>query len=70
MSETITLTKLDGEAERIIDRFAQETGLEGEDNGHARVFTVRHDHGGVHVTRTLDAIDPHWPEHVGFEDPA
>jgi hypothetical protein len=70
MSETITLTKLDDEAERIIDRFAQETGLEGEDTGDARIFSVRHTHNGIHVTQTLDAIDPDWPEHVGFADPA
>ena len=71
MSETITLTKLDDEAERIIDRFAQETGLQGEDAGNARVFAVRHTgNTGLHVTKMLDEIDPDWPEHVGFQDPA
>jgi hypothetical protein len=70
MAETITLTKLDAAAEDIISRFARETGLHGEDTGAAYVFEV---HGpgehAVHVTQALDAIDPHWPEHVGFADP-
>jgi hypothetical protein len=71
MAQTITLTKLDDSADEIIDRFARETGLEGEDTGEARVFEVEdaseHD---VDVTQTLDSIDPDWPEHVGFQDSA
>jgi hypothetical protein len=70
MSQTITLTRLDAEADRIIERFARETGLHGEDTPAGRVFAIevpaQHD---IHVTRMLDAIDPHWPEHVGFADP-
>jgi hypothetical protein len=68
MSETITLTKLDDAADEIISRFASETGLEGEDTGEEVVFEVAHH--DLHVTRTLDSIDPDWPEHVGFSDPA
>jgi hypothetical protein len=70
MSETITLTKLDAAAEDIISRFAKATGLDGEDIGDAFVFAISHPAGyQVHVTKTLDSIDPHWPEHVGFADP-
>ena len=70
MAHTITLTKLDDGAEEIIRRFARETGLEGEDVGAAYVFEVEHPGGHqVHVTQTLDEIDPDWPEHVGFADP-
>jgi hypothetical protein len=68
MSETITLTKLDDAADQIISRFASKTRLEGEDTGAEVVFEV--DHHDLHVTRTLDSIDPDWPEHVGFSDPA
>jgi hypothetical protein len=70
MSDTITLTKLDDQADEIINRFAEETGLQREDTGSACVFAVEHSHNGIHVTQTLDAIDPDWPRHVGFEDPA
>ena len=71
MAQTITLTKLDDAAEDIISRFARETGLDGEDTGEAYIFEIEDpaDHG-VHVTQTLDSIDPDWPEHVGFADPA
>jgi hypothetical protein len=70
MAETLTLTKLDGTADDIIERFARETGLHGEDTGATYVFDI-HDPGehAVHVTQALDAIDPHWPEHVGFAYP-
>jgi hypothetical protein len=71
MAQTITLTKLDRNAERIIERFASETGLDGTDTGEAWIFDVDHAaHPDVHVTKTLDAIDPGWPAHVGFQDPA
>jgi hypothetical protein len=71
MARTITLTKLDGDAERIIERFASQTGLDGTDTGKAWIFDVDHaGHPGIHVTQTLDAIDPGWPQHVGFQDPA
>jgi hypothetical protein len=71
MAQTITLTKLDDSADEIIDRFARETGLAGEDTGEACIFEIEDpsDHE-VDVTQTLDSIDPDWPEHVGFEDPA
>jgi hypothetical protein len=70
MAQTITLTKLDDAAEDIISRFARETGLEGEDIGAACVFNVSEPEGHhVHVTQTLDSIDPDWPDHVGFADP-
>jgi hypothetical protein len=70
MAHTVTLTKLDDAAEEIIRRFARETGLHGEDTGDAYVFEIEApaEHQ-VHVTQALDAIDPHWPEHVGFADP-
>jgi hypothetical protein len=71
MAQTITLTKLDDDADQIIDRFARETGLDGEDSDDARIFEIddasEHD---VDVTQTLDSIDPDWPQHVGFADPA
>jgi hypothetical protein len=71
MAQTITLTKLDDSAETIISRFASETGLDGEDTGEAYVFEIddpsEHE---IDVTQTLDSIDPDWPEHVGFQDPA
>jgi hypothetical protein len=71
MAQTITLTKLDDSAEDIISRFARETGLEGEDTAEACVFEIEDpDEHEIDVTQTLDSIDPDWPEHVGFADPA
>ena len=71
MAHTITLTKLDDEADRIIERFAEQTGLDGEEAEGARVFEIHAAEAHqVHVTQTLDEIDPDWPQHVGFADPA
>jgi hypothetical protein len=71
MAQTITLTKIGDDADRIIDRFARETGLEGEDSDEERVFEIEDpDEHEVDVTQTLDSIDPDWPDHVGFADPA
>jgi hypothetical protein len=69
MGDEIILTKLDDEAERIIDAFEERTGLEGEDEGdHRRFELVNGDHA-IDVVQTLDAIDDDWPEHVGFQEP-
>lgn len=70
MADTITLTKLDERAESIIDRFQSRTGLhDAEDRDDRRVFRVSGPDHGIDVVQTLTAIDEHWPQHVGLQDP-
>ncbi|WP_205697700.1 hypothetical protein [Conexibacter sp. SYSU D00693] len=73
MASTITLIpKGDREtAARILDEFAEETGLTGtetEDGG--RVFDVEGTEHEIPFVQTLDEIDPTWTEHLEFSDPA
>jgi hypothetical protein len=66
----IILTKLDDQADRILDAFERQTGLEGEDDGEKRFFEIEGREHEVDVVQTLTAIDEAWTDHVGFEDPA
>jgi hypothetical protein len=69
MADQIILTKLDDDADRILDAFEEHTGLHGDDEGDRRRFDVT---GGAHdvdVVQTLTDIDEDWTEHVGVADP-
>jgi hypothetical protein len=68
MADQIILTKLDEEADRILDAFEEHTGLHGDDEGDRRRFDVS---GGRHVdvVQELTDIDEEWSEHVGVADP-
>lgn len=68
MADQIILTKLDEDADRILDAFEEQTGLHGDDEGDRRRFDVA---GGGHVdvVQTLTDIDEDWTEHVGVADP-
>ena len=69
MADEIILTKLDDEADRIIDAFEEQTGLEGDDEGDRRRFDVTGRAHDVDVVQTLTDIDEDWTEHVGVADP-
>jgi hypothetical protein len=69
MADQIILTKLDEEADRILDAFADQTGLHGDDEGDRRRFDVTGAGHEVDVVQTLTDIDEDWTEHVGVADP-
>jgi|tagenome__1003787_1003787.scaffolds.fasta_scaffold20667534_2 hypothetical protein len=70
MADTITLIPRDEEGSRIVERFAEATGLEAEAEGDAQVFEVEGTEHEIPIVQTLDDIDPDWPEHVELGEPA
>ena len=70
MADTITLIPRDEAGTSIIERFAQETGLDAAAQGEAHVFTVEGTEHEIPVVQTLDGIDPDWNDHLEFGDPA
>ncbi len=71
MASTITLLPRGDRdaATKIIQRFGEETGLQGADTDDGgRIFDVQDDHD-VPVVQTLDGIDPSWPEHIALTEP-
>ena len=68
MADQIILTKLDEDADRILDAFEEHTGIHGDDEGDRRRFDVSGGHD-VDVVQTLNDIDEDWTEHVGLADP-
>jgi hypothetical protein len=68
MPKTLIFTKLDGEADRILDALAARTGLAGRDGGDRRIFDFEGAPGDVDALGELEAIDPSWPEHVRLEN--
>jgi hypothetical protein len=69
MADEIILTKLDDDADQILDAFEEHTGLHGDDEGDRRRFDTRHGGHAVDVVQTLTDIDEDWAEHVGVADP-
>ncbi len=69
MPEQIILTKLDEDADRILDAFEEETGLHGDDEGDRRRFDVAAPDHGLDVVQTLTDIDEGWTEHVRVAEP-
>jgi hypothetical protein len=69
MADQIILTKLDEDAERILDAFEEHTGLHGDDEGDRRRFDAAGTGHEVDVVQTLTDIDEGWSEHVGLADP-
>jgi hypothetical protein len=69
MADQIILTKLDEDADRILDAFEEQTGLHGDDEGDRRRFDVAGSGHTVDVVQTLTDIDEDWTEHVGVADP-
>jgi hypothetical protein len=70
MADQIILTKLDEDADRILDAFAERTGLEREDHDeHAHFALDDADDHEIDVVQTLTDIDEDWTDHVGVGDP-
>jgi hypothetical protein len=69
MTNTITLTKLDDEADRIISSFEEATGLTGDDDGQTCTFEIEGPEHSIDIVQTLTRIDERWTDHVGVEIP-
>jgi hypothetical protein len=68
MPKTLIFTKLDGEADRILDELGRRTGLACRDGGDRRIFDFEGAPANVDALGELEAIDPSWPEHVRLEN--
>ena len=68
MPKTLIFTKLDGEADQILDALAARTGLACRDGGDRRIFDFEGAPGDVDALAELEAIDASWPEHVRLEN--
>jgi hypothetical protein len=68
MPKTLIFTKLDDEADRILDELGRRTGLACRDGGDRRIFDFEGAPGDVDALRELEGIDPSWPDHVRLEN--
>ncbi len=68
MPKTLIFTKLDDEADRILDELGRRTGLACRDGGDRRIFDFEGAPGDVDALRELEDIDRAWPEHVRLEN--
>jgi hypothetical protein len=64
MPNTLVITKVGPEADRILDAFEQRTKLAARDGDTARIFALEGAGHDVDVKAQLDAIDPAWDDHV------
>ncbi|MEA2382756.1 MAG: hypothetical protein QOH72_2727 [Solirubrobacteraceae bacterium] len=68
MPKTLIFTKLDDEADRILDELGRLTGLASRDGGDRRIFDFEGAPTEIDALRELEGIDPAWPEHVRLEN--
>jgi hypothetical protein len=68
MPKTLIFTKLDGQADRILDALGERTGLASRDGGDRRIFDFEGAPGDVDALAELEAIDAAWREHVRLEN--
>ena len=68
MPKTLIFTKLDGEADRILDALGERTGLASRDGGDRRIFDFEGAPGDVDALAELEAIDATWRKHVRLEN--
>jgi hypothetical protein len=68
MPKTLIFTKLDGEADRILDALAARTGLACRDGGSRRIFEMEGQPVSIDALGELEDIDPTWSEHVRLEN--
>jgi len=68
MPKTLIFTKLDGEADRILDALAVRTGLACRDGGGRRIFEMEGQPASIDALGELEDIDPSWSEHVRLEN--
>jgi hypothetical protein len=64
MPNTLVITKVGPDADRILDAFEQRTKLAARDGDTARIFTLEGAGHGIDVSAELGAIDPDWSQHV------
>jgi hypothetical protein len=68
MPRTLIFTKLDAEADRILDELGRRTGLACRDGGERRIFDFEGAAREVDALGELQAIDRAWREHVRLEN--
>ena len=68
MPKTLIFTKLDDEADRILDELGRRTGLACRDGGDRRIFDFEGAPGDIDALAELEDIDASWPEHVRLEN--
>ena len=68
MPKTLIFTKLDDEADRILDELGSRTGLAARDAPDRRIFDFEGAPASVDALAELESIDPRWPEHVRLEN--
>ena len=68
MPKTLIFTKLDAEADRILDALGERAGLACRDGGGRRIFDFEGAPGDIDALAELDAIDAAWREHVRLEN--
>ena len=68
MPKTLIFTKLDDEADRILDELGRRTGLACRDGDDRRIFDFEGAPGDVDALAELEDIDPKWPAHVRLEN--
>lgn len=70
MASAIVFHPLTDEADRILEAFEEQTGLDSErlDDGGRRFPLEGADHG-VDVVQTLTDIDEDWTDHLSLGDP-
>jgi hypothetical protein len=66
--KTLIFTKLDQEADRILDELLRRTDLPCRDSGDRRIFELEGAVVDVDALGELDAIDRTWREHVRLEN--
>lgn len=64
MPNTLVLVKHGPEADRILDAFADRTGLPSRDGETARIFSLAGAGHEIDPVAELHAIDPAWADHV------
>jgi hypothetical protein len=68
MPKTLIFTKLDAEADRILDELGRRTGLACRDGGDRRIFDFEGAPADVDAIRELEDIDAAWTKHVRLEN--
>jgi hypothetical protein len=69
MSKTLIFTKLDTDADRILDELGQRAGLPCRDAEDRRIFELEGAERDVDPLTELADIDPSWQDHVRLENP-
>jgi hypothetical protein len=67
--KTLIFTKLSGEADRILDAFAERTGLGATGGAERAIFQLEGAGHAIDAEAELRAVDPAWAEHVRLENP-